>query len=178
VTDHASSPLELAPNIDTIRQSPQSTDRIQIAPSGIDPQRIETTSSADKTTRPDSFSRYPSQENDVSSNPCAPARQVLADSRKINNVSPSSTSTTKMIPYSSGGSVRETVRRKTPSQSEVTTVAMNVHMPVRHRMPARTLHRAMCPPLSVTAWLWRVPRGLCNLDATMLGQPDIAPHRS
>jgi len=180
VTDHATSALlERARNTQTIRQSPQSADRIQIAPSGIDPKRIETASLTDKTTttRLDLFSRDPSQENDVSSNFCAPAGQVLSDSRKIDSLSPSSTSTTKMILYSSG-SVRETVRPRTPSPRELTMVAMNAHIPVRHRMPARTLHRAMCPPLSVTAWLWRVPRGLCNLDATMLAQPDIVPHRS
>jgi len=162
----------------TIRRSPQSTDRIRIAPTRIDRRRIEPASLTDKTaSRLDSFSRHSSQEPHISSNFHAPAREVPTDSRKIGAVSPSSTSTTKTILYFSG-SVRETIRPRTPSPRELTTIAMTVHMPVRHRMPARTLHRAMCPPLSVTAWLWRVLRGLCNLDATMLAQSDIVPHRS
>jgi len=178
VTDHASSALlQRAPSMYTIPQSPQSTDRI-LAPTGIDPRRIETAPTTAKTTgRLDSFSRPPSQETDISSNFHAPARQVPADSRKIDSLSRSSTSTTKMILHSSG-SVREAIRPKTPSPRELTIVAMNANMPMRHRMPARILHRAMCPPVGVTAWLWRVPRGLCNLNATMLVQPDIVPHRS
>jgi len=162
----------------TIRRSPQSADRMQIAPTGIDPRRIETAPTTAKTAgQLDSFSRPPSQENDISSDFDAPARQVPAGSRKIGSLSRSSTSATKMILHSSS-SVREAIRLKTPSPPELTMVAMSVNMPMRHRMPARILHRAMCPPVSVTAWLWRVPRGLCNLDATMLVQPDIAPHGS
>jgi len=179
VTDHASSALlERQPSMYTVRRSPQSTDRTETAPTGIAPRRINTAPLTDKTTsRLDSFSRHSSQEAHISSNFYAPARQVPADLRKINSVSPSSRGTTRMILYSSG-SVREAVRPRTPSQRELTVVAMNAHMPVRHEMPARTLPRAMCPPLSVTAWFRRVPRVLCNLDATMLAQPDIAPHRS
>lgn len=101
------------------------------------------------------------------------ARQAPTDSRKINTVYPSSTSTTKTIVLSSG-SAGENVRATTPSQRKLITVAM----PLRHRMLASTLSRVICPPLAVTAWFWRVSCGLCDLDAPTLAQPDIVPHRS
>jgi len=175
VTDHASSaPFEPAPNIYTVRQSPQSTDGIPMVPTNMDLERTETTSVMDQTTtRPDAFSRCSSQENPVSSKFYAFARQVPADPRKIDTVYSSSTSTTKTIVYSSG-SAGENVRATNSSQRKLITVAM----PVRYRMLASTLSRAICPPLAVTAWFWRVPCGLCDLDAPTLAQPDIVPHRS